>query len=487
MIGAAYIGAIACRPHGSSGGGDDSYPDIGGLLLRLDASDPATITQSSGRVSQVADKSGNNNHAVQPSADRQPAIVAAAQNGLSVIDFGDYERVTATGNFLSLPAVAGKTFVMVLQARHGGGMPFAASSTYPLHRGMDGALSHEGRSPYAAIFSPTLADVDFRNGNVRKNGFALGATTEGIYAGWQILVIRSAGAEAVIDRLFGDRNFVYGGAVLGEAAVFDSILSDADVETLEGYYAEKWGLSKLLPASHPHSTASWETLPVVTAAPNFWIDPSDTDACYTVDGAVVQLTDKSGSRNAAIRRGIATLTESVEPATALQNGRAAADFGVYGSSKTLSFSPVSAKTFAVVLDSTQAGGFFFGARTTFPFHRGGTGSLTTNTILDANASTAVRSGVTRKNGAAINPTTTPIGAGWQILVFRTDGTAVTIDQMFMDRNTQSRTGGAVCGDMLTFPDVLSDSDTEALEGYLAHKWGLASLLPGGHPYKSSPP
>lgn len=31
------------------------------------------------------------------------------------------------------------------------------------------------------------------------------------------------------------------------------------------------------------------------------------------------------------------------------------------------------------------------------------------------------------------------------------------------------------------------SDREAIEGYLAHKWGIESKLPTGHPYKSSPP
>ena len=31
------------------------------------------------------------------------------------------------------------------------------------------------------------------------------------------------------------------------------------------------------------------------------------------------------------------------------------------------------------------------------------------------------------------------------------------------------------------------SDIEKIEGYIAHKWGLASLLPAGHPYKEQRP
>ena len=35
--------------------------------------------------------------------------------------------------------------------------------------------------------------------------------------------------------------------------------------------------------------------------------------------------------------------------------------------------------------------------------------------------------------------------------------------------------------------ALGTVDRQKLEGYLAHKWGLAGSLPGGHPYKASPP
>lgn len=40
---------------------------------------------------------------------------------------------------------------------------------------------------------------------------------------------------------------------------------------------------------------------------------------------------------------------------------------------------------------------------------------------------------------------------------------------------------------LVFNSVLSESDREKVEGYLAHKWGLASVLPIDHPYKLAPP
>ena len=36
-------------------------------------------------------------------------------------------------------------------------------------------------------------------------------------------------------------------------------------------------------------------------------------------------------------------------------------------------------------------------------------------------------------------------------------------------------------------DTEAESEREKIEGYLAHKWGLTSSLPKGHPYKTNPP
>lgn len=41
-------------------------------------------------------------------------------------------------------------------------------------------------------------------------------------------------------------------------------------------------------------------------------------------------------------------------------------------------------------------------------------------------------------------------------------------------------------EVIVVPSVLT-ADLEKIEGYAAHKWGFASLLPIGHPYKDSPP
>jgi hypothetical protein len=42
-------------------------------------------------------------------------------------------------------------------------------------------------------------------------------------------------------------------------------------------------------------------------------------------------------------------------------------------------------------------------------------------------------------------------------------------------------------EVLVFQPKLTTAERQKVEGYLAHKWGLASSLPGGHPYKTSKP
>lgn len=42
-------------------------------------------------------------------------------------------------------------------------------------------------------------------------------------------------------------------------------------------------------------------------------------------------------------------------------------------------------------------------------------------------------------------------------------------------------------EVVAYGSALSTADRQSLEGYLAHKWGIASVLPGDHPYKASPP
>jgi hypothetical protein len=46
---------------------------------------------------------------------------------------------------------------------------------------------------------------------------------------------------------------------------------------------------------------------------------------------------------------------------------------------------------------------------------------------------------------------------------------------------------AEVAELVVFNEVLSASDRQKVEAYLAHKWGLTSLMPDSHPYKATSP
>ena len=48
-------------------------------------------------------------------------------------------------------------------------------------------------------------------------------------------------------------------------------------------------------------------------------------------------------------------------------------------------------------------------------------------------------------------------------------------------------GGARLYEAMVLSSALSTEDCERVEGYLAHKWGLAGSLPSAHPFKSAAP
>ena len=77
---------------------------IAGLKLWLDASDAATITESSGAVSQWNDKSGNANHVSQATGSAQPTTGSFTQNGLNVLGFDGGDSLTGAALAVTKPA-----------------------------------------------------------------------------------------------------------------------------------------------------------------------------------------------------------------------------------------------------------------------------------------------------------------------------------------------------------------------------------------------
>ena len=76
--------------------GDWSPLDLPNLEGWWDASDAATITDTTGDVSQLDDKSGNGRHLAQATGSLQPRTGDSTRNGLNVLDFNADELQAAT-------------------------------------------------------------------------------------------------------------------------------------------------------------------------------------------------------------------------------------------------------------------------------------------------------------------------------------------------------------------------------------------------------
>ncbi len=89
-------------------------PQKSNLLAWYDASDAASITASSGAVSQWSDKSGNGRHLTQGTGANQPSTGVATQNGLNAIRFtGAGPHNLSTGTISSFGPI--KTIYIVVK------------------------------------------------------------------------------------------------------------------------------------------------------------------------------------------------------------------------------------------------------------------------------------------------------------------------------------------------------------------------------------
>jgi hypothetical protein len=104
-------------------GGGFSPTDIPGLALWLDPSDSSSITLVGGKVSQIADKSGNARHYSQSTDANRPTIASAAINGRDALQF-----VQASQQYLIGPSFA------ALTAAHA----FIVTKTNVVHPGVGG-------------------------------------------------------------------------------------------------------------------------------------------------------------------------------------------------------------------------------------------------------------------------------------------------------------------------------------------------------------
>ena len=254
-----------------------------------------------------------------------------------------------------------------------------------------------------------------------------------------------------------------------------------------------------------------------------WLDAADASTVTTVSGAVSQWNDKSGNGRNATQ---ATAGNRPATGTATLNGRnvirydATDDFLSLSNTADLTsatafyFFGVRRSSVAAAADTVTARSFLAGVTNTYLIGADSSGSISNETTVflagpDSSSSgfSAPRSGATSTgytrsaNAAEIyhvfgKNAGTRFGArvnGSTVTSFAEAGTggdrAPNICNPALTGFNVGGSGGASNGAIVDFAEMLvlttapTLDNTQRIEGYLAHKWGLTASLPAGHPYK----
>jgi hypothetical protein len=234
--------------------------------LWLDAADTATITESSGAVSQWDDKSGNGRHFTQATGANQPATGTNTRNGLNVITFDGGSDFLRLGSSDLGRNVTGATVYMVY--RHAVSPQPFSGRVFTISTGagtaparifiIDGATSQRSQTGGRTLDGDTFAFVtgtaviatdymyrasvfDYANTDLFNylNGVVDGSTTS-----FQTATTTSdtASQRSGIGADLNNVATVFFNGQMAEMLVYHTAHTTAQRVTVETYLKTKWGL-----------------------------------------------------------------------------------------------------------------------------------------------------------------------------------------------------------------------------------------------------
>jgi hypothetical protein len=472
---------------------------IPGCALWLDAADSSTTTSITSGI--WTDKSGNSYNTSYVSGGS--GFTLGTINGLSAVTFpGGSNKVITTSVPTSTSTGFSIFFIASRSSSSGTNTRYIANLTSSLQiytvSGTNTIASYVGATFPSTSLSistgvPFILSLTVSSSTFSQwiNGIANSSTGSTVSTSGSTIVIGGSGSYTT--------DLVFAGQI-GEVIIFNTTLSTTQRQTVEGYLAKKWGLTTLypaLPSSHPFKSfppASLPFSPRNISGLQLWLDADDAS---NFTGST--WNDKSGTNNHAVNG--TPGTTSMPTVTTWSNGLRAARFvkESKNSIKTTNSIPIYVTYFIVarVQDFIGATGFgllmvnnYDGQRqlrtnsTSFPVsvfyftQTGGTnmvlGSFSQGQEFLFSGTVTSDSAIGYSNGvqcgtSGVNPNTIPsrhyFGSG--------DGDAAYVSADF--------------GEILIYDSILTTSQRQQVEGYLAHKWGLVGSLPATHPYSKFPP
>ena len=316
---------------------------------------------------------------------------------------------------------------------------------------------------------------------------------------------------SVANRAGTTGNYIWSG-YLGEILVYQNALIISQRRQIEGYLAQKWGLTSSLPAGHPGLTSivyrnlqtTFTKTPYYTAfspksVPNclIWFDAADSST-LGLTGTTVNTWTSKGSYTGNAAANVGTVTSG----TIKQNGLNVISFPA-GSQITYTVAmPNQARAWFFVMRNTtqmasnksywlpinQSGGgqdsivvVYGSGGSTYNIYMGPAGvSITVDTLVMPEPYNVMKTYVmqnsavsTASNAVSINGSTYTLNNNSLASGFATGSLTYSISTNWPN------VGMDLC-EMIVYNGEITATQRQQVESYLAQKWGLVSSLPSGH-------
>jgi hypothetical protein len=457
-----------------------SPKDINGCKLWLDAADVNSFTLSGNTLQSIQDKSAIGNSMTVVSA---PTYNATGFNSKPCFVF-------AGGNSITCPlsGVTTQDIMMVAvwkQTQNSMSSPFSMG---PAGSGSEiGLLWHSGEGRY---LSYTYGAGDSHNSSVsyNVNVIQVGIKISSVMSCW----INGTVGDTANSARGNTANTIYigGGSwtivgQLAEIIFYVGTVNNTQRQQVEGYLAQKWGLTSSLPAGHLGLTVTFygagtnRTIPIPRTIDGcvLWLDGADPAGNGTVPAsgsALYTWVDKGGIANNLTGGGTLGTYNGLRIVnfsnSYFQNG----SFTQSGPLTIIFIGKINAFDSNWQTFSDNVGGLRPyvgsepGVELRSAFRYGGT--LTTNVEIWTLIFSSSDNTVFNVNGADVRGNQTGYGG-----IGFTNG----IRLGFAGNDTAFLNGWI--GEYIIYNTGLGITQMQQVEGYLAQKWGITSSLPPGHP------
>lgn len=294
----------------------------------------------------------------------------------------------------------------------------------------------------------------------------------------------------------GYANNWYLNGYISEVLIYNTVLSTTNRQKIEGYLAWKWNIQNRLPINHPYFTTQLGGITVTTAkfAPSaiqslqLWLDGADplaTGAAQTSGTVISTWYDKSGNFRNSTANGSPAMNASNQITLNGSTQYYSVNYAGTHSTETafviVKFSNTSGEQDIISGNASSTRQFVVYQNLLNMYSY--SSALVTSTTVPA-------SGTQLMLAYTLNSSTNLSIYNNASLLTSVSGFAPSAETGINIGVNGLANGGYLNGtisEVLIYNSVLSNTDRQKVEGYLAWKWSIQASLPINHPYYSASP